>query len=329
MDGRVLHEWSAKLADDDTWQHVEMTPEGDLFVVVKGQTILRIGWDSTIKWSNQLRVHHDVALAENGDIYTMARKDAVVRVGGLPVPIIDETIVIFSPDYTIKKEIRFLDLFKDDLPANLVSRSYRWLLNPMNLKSLIDGSRNALYALRPRTPSDVLHSNTLEIIDRDINDVFRKGNLLICIRNLDLIGVIDRDTHELVWSWGAGVLERPHHPMLLENGHLLMFDNGTVRRYTRILELDPASNRIVWVYEAEPKETFFSKTRGGNQRLPNGNTLITNSDTGQAFEVTREGEVVWEFYNPEIRAEDNKRAAIYRMMRIVNPEDYPCIQGLY
>jgi len=115
----------------------------------------------------------------------------------------------------------------------------------------------------------------------------------------------------------------------LENGNILMFDNGTVRRYSRVLELDPTANRIVWTYEAEPKEAFFSLSRGGNQRLPNGNTLITDSDSGRAFEVTRDGEVVWEFYNPEIRAEDNQRAAIYRLMRITHPGDYPCLQGLY
>ena len=43
---------------------------------------------------------------------------------------------------------------------------------------------------------------------------------------------------------------------------------------------------------------FYSRSGGGCQRLPNGNTLITSSDDGHAFEVTREGDVVWEFFNP-------------------------------
>ena len=43
----------------------------------------------------------------------------------------------------------------------------------------------------------------------------------------------------------------------------------------------------------------YSATCGTAQRLANGNTLITESDSGRAFEVTREGEIVWEFWNPE------------------------------
>ena len=49
------------------------------------------------------------------------------------------------------------------------------------------------------------------------------------------------------------------------------------------------------------------------ERLPNGNTLITESDKGRAFEVTHAGEVVWEFWNPVIL--DGKRARIYRLVR--------------
>jgi hypothetical protein len=37
---------------------------------------------------------------------------------------------------------------------------------------------------------------------------------------------------------------------------------------------------------------------GNAQRLPNGNTLITESAFGRFFEVTREGEIVWEYVNP-------------------------------
>ncbi len=329
MDGNVLHRWSVTINDDDTWHHVELAKNGDLFVLVKEKVFLRIDWDSNVKWFKTIRVHHDVALAGNGDIWTMVRDDAVVSIHQVPVPIINEKLAVYSPANELKEEINLYDLFGEQLSSGIITRFYRWLLHPANAWALIRNSNEASYILQARTPSDVFHSNTLEIIDRDINDVFRQGNLLICIRNLDLIGVIDRVTNKLVWSWGQGVLERPHHPTLLENGNILMFDNGTVRRYSRVLELDPTANRIVWTYEAEPKEAFFSLSRGGNQRLPNGNTLITHSDSGRAFEVTRDGEVVWEFYNPEIRAEDNQRAAIYRLMRITNPGDYPRLQGLY
>ncbi|MHC4720712.1 MAG: arylsulfotransferase family protein, partial [Planctomycetota bacterium] len=78
--------------------------------------------------------------------------------------------------------------------------------------------------------------------------------------------------------------------------------------------------------KSNPPEKFFSKRRGSCQRLPNGNTLITESDEGRVFEITRGGETVWEFYEPEIRIKNKKRKrmAIYRMMRTTNPTwNYP------
>jgi len=58
-------------------------------------------------------------------------------------------------------------------------------------------------------------------------------------------------------------------------------------------------------------------TCGAADRLPNGNTLITESDGGRAFEVTQQAEVVWEFYNPH-RAGDNREfiATLFEVIRL-------------
>jgi hypothetical protein len=55
---------------------------------------------------------------------------------------------------------------------------------------------------------------------------------------------------------------------------------------------------------------------GGIEALPNGNVLITESERGRAFEITRDGDIVWEFYNPDIDESKRQRAAIYRVARI-------------
>ena len=85
---------------------------------------------------------------------------------------------------------------------------------------------------------------------------------------------------------------------ILANGHILVFDNGLQRGWSRVLEVDPLTDRIVWEYGATDRERFYSRGRGNAQRLPNGNTLIADSDNGRAFEVTHEGDLVWEFRNP-------------------------------
>jgi hypothetical protein len=55
--------------------------------------------------------------------------------------------------------------------------------------------------------------------------------------------------------------------------------------------------------------------RGDAQALPNGNVLITESTKGRVLEITRAGEIVWEFWSPT-RGEANRRRQIYRMLRL-------------
>ena len=62
--------------------------------------------------------------------------------------------------------------------------------------------------------------------------------------------------------------------------------------------MDLATKQIVWKYQEKREYEFFSPRISNAQRLPNGNTLICEGDFGRLFEVTREGEVVWEYVNP-------------------------------
>ena len=61
------------------------------------------------------------------------------------------------------------------------------------------------------------------------------------------------------------------------------------------------SNQIVWIYSSKNNQAFFSHIGSGCQRLPNGNTLICAMTEGHLFEVTHEGELVWEYINPVTR----------------------------
>jgi outer membrane protein assembly factor BamB len=101
---------------------------------------------------------------------------------------------------------------------------------------------------------------------------------------------------------------------VLDDGHILLFDNGIARGWSRALEMDPMTGAVVWEYKAPNPRDFFSASRGAAQRLPNGNTLLTDSDHGTAFEVTPAGEVVWRYNCPE-RNDRGHRETIVRMKR--------------
>jgi hypothetical protein len=67
---------------------------------------------------------------------------------------------------------------------------------------------------------------------------------------------------------------------------------------SRVIEVELATKQIVWKYQEQRECEFFSARRSNAQRLSNGNTLICESDFGRLFEVTVEGELVWEYVNP-------------------------------
>ena len=71
---------------------------------------------------------------------------------------------------------------------------------------------------------------------------------------------------------------------------------------SRVFEIDPIKNEIVWQYTAldsgQPDWGFYSSFISSARRLPNGNTLIDEGMNGRIFQVTPKGEIVWEYINP-------------------------------
>jgi hypothetical protein len=129
------------------------------------------------------------------------------------------------------------------------------------------------------------------------------GNLALSFRNISTVIIIDRKTSKIIWKLGAPPLAGQHAPMPLPSGNLLLFDNGPHRLdhtmpFSRVIEVELASKQIVWTYQERRQYEFFSPRISNAQRLPNGNTLVCEGDFGRLFEVTTEGELVWEYVNP-------------------------------
>ena len=131
----------------------------------------------------------------------------------------------------------------------------------------------------------------------------RDGNLLLSFRQTSTILIIEKITGNVIWRFGPGEFSHQHNPTQLENGNFLVFDNGEHRirgsSHSRVVELNPETSEIVWQYRGDPPLSLFSTGISGAQRLPNNNTLICDGRTGRLVEVTTDGEIVWEFMNPE------------------------------
>ena len=95
----------------------------------------------------------------------------------------------------------------------------------------------------------------------------------------------------------SGQWLRQHQPTLLANGRILLLDNQGHRGMSKVIEIDPFTQEIAWSYQGDADNPFSTRTGGSVQRLPNGNTLVTESDSGRAFEVTAQRRVVWIYHN--------------------------------
>lgn len=124
-------------------------------------------------------------------------------------------------------------------------------------------------------------------------------------------------------------------------GQLLVFSNGIARGFSTVDQIAPPMDengayiraagaafgpeRALWSYGEFAPRRFLSRTFGGVQRLPNGNTLICVSNENRLIEVTPEGEVVWDV---DITPEDPAFAGgggSFRAVRI--PANYTGLRG--
>jgi len=155
------------------------------------------------------------------------------------------------------------------------------------------------------------------------------GNLLVSFRNISAIIKIERRTGEIIWKLGAPPLSAQHAPTPLSNGNILIFDNGPHRldqvfTFSRVIEVNPATKEIVWKYQEPVPWNFYSPYISNAQRLPNGNTLINEGVFGRFFEVTSEGDVVWEYVNPYFgpatKPPKRQRNSVFRVYRYTDQE---------
>ena len=112
-----------------------------------------------------------------------------------------------------------------------------------------------------------------------------------------------------------------------DTGEKLGFWPNKFRNFSRVLEINPITRQIVWQYvQAKPTPTsgdmlgnnhlFYSSIMSGAQRLPNGNTLITEADSGRIFEVNMDRDVVWEYAPDFLSSDPGLFDGIYRAYRV-------------
>ena len=163
---------------------------------------------------------------------------------------------------------------------------------------------------------DYFHLNSIQIIPNNtlgkIDKRFQKDNWLISLNNQRLMLILDKNDKSIVWSYSPN--SNLHGPRMQPNGNILYFHNGG-NNCSKVYEINPINKSIIWEYNDNCSINFFSKNRGFAQRLPNNNILITDSSRGRVFEITKEKEIIWEWFYPKLNTEQ-QRHTIYRAIRV-------------
>lgn len=312
MAGIVHHQWALgasaiwpdlKDHDDPTgyhqyWRRAELLPGGDLLVVWEYLGIARVDKKSRLKWAARNGAHHDLDVAADGTIYVLTHEAKILPEINPEDPVTEDFVAVLTPDGKPVRKISLLSAFaKSDYAAALA---------PM------------------QSEGDILHANTVRILDGSLasrSPAFAAGNLLVSSRSLGVVAVLDPRQEKIVWSL-SGLWRAQHSPRMLGTGRMLLFDNFGLMdaSASRVLELDPFTQEIVWRYGERDGQRIFSESSGSADRLGNGNTLIVESNAGRAFEVTPEGETVWEYLNPSRAGEKKDLVATLKQLSRLAPD---------
>ncbi|MGI6226547.1 MAG: aryl-sulfate sulfotransferase [Peptococcales bacterium] len=347
MNGRIVHFWDVP---GMVRMHAELLENGNILCGLKdvnlpsrhltfsSHAILELDWDSNVVWKydDDLLECHDRCRMRNGNTLIMKYEplepelQAKIK-GGEPgteaVDPLDNKVSIT----TEKKngQIHTLKLEEITPEGEIV-----W---SMKLSDALDPELDIIipYGERELWPG----LNAIE----EMPD----GNIIATSFNLSTIFIFDKQTKTVKWRFGNAngpgktKLSFPHDPTVLDNGNILVFDNGRYFSslpdgtknilppdFSRILEIDPSTNEVVWDYKEDNPVDFYSSFISSARRLQNGNTLICEGATGRFFEVTQRGEKVWEYVSPFYTRVNNRFGNTNNVFRCMRYDiNYPGIKG--
>ncbi len=187
----------------------------------------------------------------------------------------------------------------------------------------------------PDHGEDYLQGNMIEIDEAE--DVLYYNS-----RWDSMLYKVDRATGDVLWQFGEDGdftmttahdhpwFGRAHAPEILPDGHVLYYDNGpSDRDFSRVVEYaldtDAMTASLVWEYDGSADgNPWVTNALGDVDRLPNGNTLVcagtmmAADSQSRIFEVTADGQLVWEVYLRSAESED-ELAGCYMVQRIDVP----------
>lgn len=210
-------------------------------------------------------------------------------------------------------------MFQDDLIMRVTedgeiaeSRSVARVLYESGLEPLLTATGSSFYPGKP-ADTELVHLNKIGELPRSMADAFPEfeaGDLILSLREHNLVLIVDPDTWRVKWHQ-TGPWRRQHDPEFNADGTLTVFNNNIYRlalgpndrgrpdtpRVSNIVRIDPRTRRTEVAFGQREGQEFLTVIRGKHEPTPEGGFLITEFEGGRVFEVDAEGRIVWEYVN--------------------------------
>lgn len=291
MEGRPVHTWSMPF---ELGSHGVLLPNGNLLCAARfpegpladfdgsSGKLVEVDWDGGIAWQYEdPYMHHDFCRMPNGNTLLLrwvpTPNDIALKVkGGLPG--------------TEREGIMWSDSLQEINPAGEVV--WEWF-GYEHLEPELD----IICPLCFR--NEWTHANSFVVNPH--------GDILVSFMKTNNIAIINKESGNIYWRWGGFLmLAHPNDVSWLEDENVMILGTGrhvggSETGDSEILCIDIETGNIVWEFREINTVNFYTTCKGNCQRLPNGNTLICEGDTGRIFEVSEAQDIVWEFINPSYR----------------------------
>lgn len=310
-DGTIVHRWPVVFSEifpDDS--HAEYPPATDWNIETSGAVALpdgsvvfnfayaglvKLDRCGAIQWKVAEPTHHSVERAEDGGYWVPGRR---LHAAGQPspfppydTPFSEDTLLKVSATGEIENEISVPQIFYDNgLEALFTATGYQFFAN-------LEWDR------------ELLHVNKIAELGTDLAadfPNFAAGDLLLSMRNLNLLMVVDAEGKTVKW-WKIGPWLRQHDPEYKRGGKIVLFNNNIYRRaealgaaipqVSNIIEVDPQTNEHRILFGGRDDQQLLSVIGAKVDVTPRDGIFVTEFGGGRVFEADSEGRIIWEYIN--------------------------------
>lgn len=304
--GKGVHEWNinpSKVFTEAMPRHPDfsvvkrgyvhgshLSPNGDLIVNFEYLGGVKVNACGDIQWSLPALTHHSIDRADDGSYWIPA-------VTHPDVPLVNQ----YSDTFPGIGRPSFQNLILHVSEGGEIT-------DAVNVLQVLyeNGLDRQIPKLARGEVSDITHLNDVESLPDSLATEYQRfeaGDLLLSLRNLDLVLVLDPDSRTVKWHESRHWI-RQHDPDFMGNGWIGVFDNnvdgtdrGTMLGGSRIVAIQPRTDSVRVLFPKVHSDELYTSYGGKWSHLRDGNIFLVESEAARILEVSPDGRTVWEWVN--------------------------------